>query len=171
MESSATNHWLINVQFCRLMTGMSSHFNLILTEMMGNILLLMQIEALETFTLFTGVILSFFLVNFVILSFFFVNFISYVNTFILVTAVMNKKSHIRGIQTNIALAYSALVSEIIEPPCFLLIWYLLLHISCIRQDLERRLFDNLYLWLVSTAISYRWTWNGESYANLKKYIH
>jgi hypothetical protein len=79
---------------------------------MGNILLLMQIEALETFTLFTGVILSFF---------FFVNFISYVNTFILVTAVMNKKSHIRGIQTNIALAYSALVSEIIEPPCFLLI--------------------------------------------------
>jgi hypothetical protein len=35
------------------MTGMSSHFNLILTEMMGNILLLMQIEALETFTLFT----------------------------------------------------------------------------------------------------------------------
>lgn len=103
------------------MTGMSSHFNLILTEMMGNILLLMQIEALETFTLFTGVILSFFLVNFVILSFFFVNFISYVNTFILVTAVMNKKSHIRGIQTNIALAYSALVSEIIEPPCFLLI--------------------------------------------------
>jgi hypothetical protein len=80
--------------------------------MMGNILLLMQIEALETFTLFTGVILSFF---------FFVNFISYVNTFILVTAVMNKKSHIRGIQTNIALAYSALVSEIIEPPCFLLI--------------------------------------------------
>lgn len=43
-----------NTYFCRLMTVMSSRYNLILIGMMENILLQMLIEVSETFTLFTG---------------------------------------------------------------------------------------------------------------------
>lgn len=46
--------WITLTYFCRLMTAMSSHYNLILIETMENIFLQMQIEVLEISIRFTG---------------------------------------------------------------------------------------------------------------------